>query len=91
MDRTDQIDSKVKALEKGLVTGQYALLTLSHVANWKDIETVSIHLTDVSPEEIEAFAIAPPAGLEIESHATYRIETEKVQTKQLTDYVRSMP
>lgn len=52
--------------------GRYALLKLMYVAAWAETETVTVHVVEVLPEDVEAFYSSHPFGTEIESHATYK-------------------
>src|SRR6266540_2909381 len=55
--------------------GRYALLKLLYVADWAETGTVTVHVVDALPEDVEAFYSSHPFGTEIETHATYRIAT----------------
>lgn len=56
--------------------GRYALLRLLHVANWAKAETVTVHVVESLPEDVEAFYWSHPFGTEIETHATYAIAND---------------
>ena len=53
--------------------GRYAILRLRYLGNWTASETVTVHIVEVLPQDLEAFYSSHPFGTEIESHATYRI------------------
>lgn len=63
-------------LDFGRIKGHYALLTLLHVANWIETETVTVCIID-HPPQVTSSAIKPSAGVEVESHATYVIESDE--------------
>ncbi len=56
--------------------GRFALLTLRHVTNWTETETVTVHVVEVLPEDAAAFYASHPFGTEIETHATYSIAND---------------
>jgi hypothetical protein len=66
--------------------GSYALLKLRYVADWRDTETVGVHIVDALPADVEAFYSSHPFGTEIESHATYRIANHE---DEITDSLRA--
>lgn len=53
--------------------GRYALLRLLYVANWVETGTITVHVIDALPKDVEAFCSTHPFGTEIETHATYAI------------------
>src|SRR5262249_23661282 len=53
--------------------GRFALLSLSSVANWSVAETVTVHVVESLPDDVEAFYPSHPFGTEVETHATYAI------------------
>jgi hypothetical protein len=56
--------------------GRYALLKLLHVADWASSETITVHLVEALPEDVETFYLSHPFGTEIETHATYDVANE---------------
>ena len=70
-----ELDSEIDMTEGGGLRhkGRYALLRLLHVANWDKAETVTVHVVETLPEDVEAFYSAHPFGTEIETHASYAI------------------
>jgi hypothetical protein len=68
-----QLDDEIE-LPEG--KGRFALLKLLYVANWADTGTVTVHIVEALPEDLEAFYASHPLGTEVESHATYRIAAD---------------
>jgi hypothetical protein len=56
--------------------GRYALLSLLYVANWTKTETVTVHIVEALPEDVEAFYLSHAFGTEIETHATYTVAND---------------
>jgi hypothetical protein len=71
-----ELDNEIDLTEGGGLRhkGRYALLRLLQVANWTESETVTVHVVEVLPDNVEAFYLSHPFGTEVETHATYAIE-----------------
>lgn len=69
------LDDEIDLTEGGGLRhkGRYALLTLLYVANWTEKGTVTVHVVEALPGDVEAFYSSHPFGTEIETHATYTL------------------
>jgi len=56
--------------------GKYALIRLRLYAEWKETETIVVHIVEQLPDDIVEFYKTLPKYSEFETHATYRIETQ---------------
>src|SRR5262249_35390173 len=76
-----ELDNEIDMTEGGGLRhkGLYAVLRLLHVANWDETETVTVHVVETLPEDVEAFYSSHPFGTEIETHATYTIAEDRAE------------